>query len=245
MKNDLKDLLSQLNNLNYELLDPSTALAETDHEAPWFSNRFSVQLSWEDLDRFDTLNFKLPRSFKPSHSSARQSFNWREAAQFMEACLSNGITWGFDQEDYEVNPETYQSLFNSAIEHLQAQQPAQSCEEILAEFDSWAGTPLDIMSIYGDADFGNNLFADRFEVNVPVSIRSEKEDVVVKANIPWVKFNGFKNVDLYPSEMNLKTVLSLLPVRVNSQQMRVSFVDGEFRLEMPRAEEASQKKEAL
>lgn len=236
MREDVNKIDSLLDNLGYELLDSSAAFAELASDYQPVASP-APQLNSEDLDHFDTLSIKLPANC--FSDSANKETNWKQILCQMESSLSNGIVWLFDQEGCEaVNEQTYQGLFNTAISNLKEQQPAKSYLEMLAEFDSWTGTPLDILSPYGDIDFGHNIYADNFEVNVPISIVSQNEDIIVKANIPWVKANQFQSMDPYPSQLNLKSVLSLLPVRVNSREVKVTFENGEFRLEVPRVDEA-------
>lgn len=235
MRESIKYDLMKLKNIGYELLDPTAALAEICNE-PQYAPAPSPQLSAEDLDCFDTFNFAI--SSAPIISiAADSSINWNEKLRYLEASLSNGCIWLFDEDQSaEACVQTYYCLFNTAVDHLNQQQPKKSMEEILAEFDSWAGTSMDILSPYGDIDFNNNFYEDSFEVNVPVSIISQNEEIIVKANIPWVKPKLFNNLENNPPQVDLKSVLSLLPVRVNSREVKVSFDNGEFRLEAPRME---------
>ncbi len=242
MKDFAKDLL-ELANPGYDLLDPASAL-DVYQEVRETYAFVSPQLSSDELSQFDSFAIPGELSLKPKRSASNSV--WRHVARVMEANLSNGMVWLYDEDDdTPISPEMYQSLFNSAIDHLNSQQPDISFTELLNRFDSWAGTPMDILSPYGDFDFGHNIFGDGFEVNVPISISSENEEIVVRANIPWMKHDRIDSRDLYPSELNLKSVLSLLPVRVNSKEMKVSFENGEFKLEMPRVEEAQSHKRAL
>lgn len=234
MKENQRNNLWQLENIGDNLLDPTAALAEICNE-PQYTPDPAPQLSAEDLDRFDTLSFVIPTPMTEHRNE------WNEKLRFLEASLSNGCVWLFDEDrDEEDCAQTYQRLFQTAVDHLNQQQTSQSVEEVLALFDSWAGTPLDILSPYGDIDFNHNIFEDSFEVNVPVSIISQNEEIIVKANMPWIKAQNFKNLDDQAGiQVDLKSVLSLLPVRVNSQEVKVTFENGEFRLEAPRMEEKS------
>lgn len=235
MRESIKYDLMKLENIGYELLDPAAALAEICNE-PQYAPAQSPQLSAEDLDRFDTVNFAIP-SAPITNIIADSNVNWNEKLRYLEASLSNGCIWLFDEDrSDEVCAQTYEHLFNTAVDILNQQQPAKTMEEVLAEFDSWTGTPMDILSPYGDIDFNNNIYEDAFEVSVPVSIISQNEEIIVKANIPWFKAKHFNNLDNNPPQIDLKTVLSLLPVRVNSREVKVSFDNGEFRLEAPRME---------
>ncbi len=239
MKETMKIDMRQLDNLGYELLDPTAALAELANE-PQYVPTPAPQLSAQDLDNFDTLSFAVPSAPITQVTQPDNPVNWNEEFRYLEASLSNGCIWSFDEDQSdEVCVQTYQTLFNSALDILNQQKPSKTTEEVLAEFDSWVGTPLDILSPYGDIDFNHNIYEDEFEVSIPVSIISQNEEIIVKANMPWVKAKHFKNSDHLPS-IDMKSVLSLLPVRVNSQEVKVSFVNGEFRLEAPRVETGSE-----
>lgn len=154
----------------------------------------------------------------------------------LEQAFSNGIVWETSADDFVPSLELEKTFYNEAITHRNNTTTKKSLEEVLATFDSWVGTPIDILSPYGDIDFGNNIFADNFAMDVPVKIYSEKDDLVFKVDAPWMKVEAFDDVDLYPSQLNLKSVLSMLPVTVNSKELKASFVDGEFRLEVPKNE---------
>lgn len=218
------------------LLDPSVAMAEICNQ-PQYTPNPSPPLSNEDLERFDTLSLVIPVG-SITNSANEPGTDWNKQLLSLEASLSNGYAWVFEEvRDKEIGEQTYQQLFKSAVDILNQQQPHQSVEEVLAQFDSWTGTPIDILSPYGDFDYHHNIYEDSFEVNVPVSIISQKEEIIVKANIPWIKAKHFEDLDdKTATEIGLKSVLSLLPVKVNSRKVKVSFENGEFRLEAPRLE---------
>lgn len=66
-----------------------------------------------------------------------------------------------------------------------------------------------------------------FAFDVPLRICSIDNDVYMEADIPD---------DFFPGELNLKSVLTQLPERLNTGHMKASFKDGTFRLEMPMKE---------
>ncbi|HQA06695.1 MAG TPA: hypothetical protein PLM20_02065 [Syntrophomonadaceae bacterium] len=239
MKDNLKLGLEYLGNFEGNLLDPNIALAEI-YSQPQYTPAPSQPLSAEDLDRFDTLSLVIPTGPIEGSFDEHSNVNWKEQLLALEASLSNGYAWLFeDVRDGEIIEQPSRQLLQSAIDLLNQQQTDQNVEEVLALFDSWTGTPMDILSPYGDFDFNHNIFEheDTFEVNVPVSIISHKEEIIVKANIPWIKAKQFENLDdKAAAQIDLRSVLSLLPVKVNSREVKVSFENGEFRLEAPRAD---------
>lgn len=200
---------------NYSLLDPEIELGEIFHETQIISNNQT-------------------ETVKPSSQ-------WAEFFQYLESSLSNGIVWQTEQYDFQPSPELESSFYNTAITHLDSHL-SKSFEETLEDFDKWTGTPVDILSPYGDIDFGNNFFIGDFSVDVPVKIYSEDNNYVLTADVPWIKVDSFAHMDLYSEKLNLKSVLSSLPISINSQKVRASFQNGEFKIEMPRADTIEQKK---
>ncbi|NLB88081.1 MAG: hypothetical protein GX790_02470 [Syntrophomonadaceae bacterium] len=208
---------------SYNLLDPTSALGEI--ETNQFISLDNKQSEITEVESADNV------SVKPNIITEDQ----KAVFQFMELFFSNGIIWETDLEDFIPNPIVEKSFYLEAVNSREQITNDKSLEEVLAEFDSWAGTPLDILSPYGDVDFGNNIFTDDFEMEVPVKIYSEDDDLVFKVDAPWIKIDSFNDV-VYPSKLNLKSVLSVLPVTINSKQLKASFVNGEFKLEVPKKE---------
>ncbi len=207
---------------SYNLIDPNLSLADVYSEPV----EVAPQHDTLDVDNFD--NVSLPISLLTREKKA--------VLKQLEMAFSNGIIWETDAEDFSSNPKVEKTFYLEAINHREETINNTSLEKVLAQFDSWTGTPLDILSPYGDIDFGRNIFADDFELDVPVKIYSEANDLVFKIDAPWMKIDTFKDIELYPNRLNLKSVLSVLPVKVNSKELKASFVDGEFRLEVPKKE---------
>ena len=69
-------------------------------------------------------------------------------------------------------------------------------------------------------------------MNVPGKYYQPKRRDYRQSQYPWIK--QFENLDNKgAAQINLKSVLSLLAVKVNSPEVKVSFENGEFRLEAP------------
>ncbi|HZK43970.1 MAG TPA: hypothetical protein VFC73_06740 [Syntrophomonadaceae bacterium] len=207
----------------YSLIDPTTFMSD---DNPTISTPI-VNHNSDLVDEADNVSVKLDE-----HTIVDKKSLFEQ----LEASFSNGMLWEADLDSFTTNPEVEKSFFMEAVEHRNKAMTEKSLETILSEFDNWTGTPIDILSLYGDIDFGYNIFTDGFEMDVPVKIVGEADDLVFKVDAPWMKINTFKDVDLYPSRLNLKSVLSLLPITVNSNELKASFVDGEFRLEVPKNE---------
>ncbi len=159
-----------------------------------------------------------------------------EIHQNMDQYFSDGTIWGTDGGDFNPNRRLWENSNYGVVDLDKWTISDSALEEILYSFDNWAGTKLDILGPYGDIDYNNNIFAENFELNVPVKIYSEDDDLVFKVDAPWMKVESFDDVDLYPSKLNLKSVLAMLPVTVNSKELKASFINGEFRLEVPKNE---------
>ena len=247
MKNTIDQYLTELNRVAYDILDPNFAMDEASiiyTESSMFSD---APLSDEDLDLFDTISWTMspnPESKVQKPQAKTSLFDFASLEQACRTAMDAGYFWGTDDMDLEILG-TLDADFESAINHLTEECFPVSEEDLLAQFDNWSGTPMDILSFYGDVDYGHNIYEEGFEMDLPIRIFSSNYDIIVKANVPWVKVDSFEAMDVYSNKINLKSVLSLLPVRVNSREMKVSFVDGEFKLEMPRIEEKETKLEKL
>lgn len=223
MSKDLNEVLNALCAADYNIFDANLGFEEYHEEVFTYSPSVDVA----DIDSFDCVS--IPTTIQSNHTSTNHP-DWAKLVKEVET----GETYFWDQYDDFImadllDKQQYDTASAAVQENI---VPGKSLEEVLAEFDSWAGTPVDILSYYGDFDLGNNIFEGDFHMDVPVKIYSRDEEVVVKASFPWIKANSFENI--YPDELNLKSVLSILPVRVNSQEVKASFVNGEFKLEFPK-----------
>jgi len=247
LKNTIDRYLSELNRVAYDILDPNFAMDETPIFYTGSSMFPDAPLSDEDLDLFDTVSWVMSPNPESESQKPQANTSLMDFASLEQACrvaMDSGYFWGANDMDLNVLGKMDTDL-ESAINHLNEECFPVSEEDLLAQFDNWSGTPMDILSLYGDVDYGHNIYEEGFEMDLPIRIFSSNEDLIVKANVPWVKFDSFEAMDVYSNKINLKSVLSLLPVRVNSREMKVSFVDGEFKLEMPRIEEKETKLEKL
>ncbi|MGI5880680.1 MAG: hypothetical protein ACOX6L_08820 [Syntrophomonadaceae bacterium] len=247
MKNTIDLYLSELNQMVHDILDPNIAM----DDAPVIYNGSSMfsdePLSDDDLDFFDTVSCTMFSNPVPKPKATPTRTSLLDFASLEQACriaLDSGDFWGAGDMELDIMG-ILDTDFELAINHLAEECFTVSEEELLAQFDNWSGTPMDILSFYGDVDYGHNIYEEGFEMDLPIKIFSSNEDIIVKASVPWIKVDSFEAMDVYSNQINLKSVLSLLPVRVNSREMKVSFVDGEFKLEMPRIEEKETKLEKL
>ena len=228
MKKTLNEVLDVLNNGNCNLFDADWESEEFQRENPVYS----IGVNTSDIDSFDCVSIRA-QSTDYVRSEPKIQPEWK---QFIDD-LKTGKTYFWDHNDDTAQKQQYEVSSPIIQNNLVT---GKTLEQVLAELDSWAGKSVDIFSCNDDLDVVPNIFAGDFKMNVPVSIYSQNEDVVVKANFPWLNTNSFENI--YPSELNFKSVLSVLPVRVNSQKVKASFINGEFKLEFPKESEQMEEK---
>ncbi|HHW61405.1 MAG TPA: hypothetical protein GX404_05835 [Syntrophomonadaceae bacterium] len=65
------------------------------------------------------------------------------------------------------------------------------------------------------------------EIKIPLKMRSIDDKYFLEATVPD---------DLFPEQLNFKSVLFQLPERINAGYMKASFQNGSFRLELPSKE---------
>lgn len=224
MEKSLEEVLCAVYSSDYNIFDDTLAFNE-DYEPV----SYSPDVEAVDIDAFDCVSIPAFESTGYIKSIDRKQQDWAKFAREIET--GETVFWDSYDEFTLADLENVRLSFASAVSEIQTEDN-QTLEETLAEFDNWAGTPVDILSCYGDYEYGHNVFEGDFDMNVPVRIYTCDDEVVVKANFPWIKSNSTE--EIYPDELNLKSVLSILPVRVNSQEVKASFVNGEFKLEFPK-----------
>jgi len=228
MSHQLETLFASLHGFGSELIDPTLSLAEV-YSQPNRPVLLKAAIT-EDIEAFDNVSIKFatPVNDQPKVQP-------KEVLQRVASLIASGYFWDEDVSEITTSPLIEKSLQHVAVQHLKDTIASKGLEDVLHEFDAWTGTSIDILSPYGDVDFGHNVFADEFELDVPVKIYTQQDDIVVTADIPWIKVGT--DTQGIPAQLDLKSVLALLPVRVNSREMKATFTDGQFKLEMPIKEE--------
>ncbi|SHG98644.1 hypothetical protein SAMN02745221_01416 [Thermosyntropha lipolytica DSM 11003] len=194
---------------------------------------FDPNYAWRDVEAGSQMeDLRTAQNEKTEDKSY-----WQNVFRFMEAALSNGIIWEIEPEEISANNAREAEYYQAALQSLNDE--LEKTEHILALFDNWAGTPVDILSPYGDISWGENIFAsaeDDLTLEIPVKVYRKDTDYVIKANMPWIKIGEFTDMPLDP-KINLKSVLAALPLRINSREAKISFVNGELKVEVPEAAE--------
>ncbi len=224
MEKTLDEVLSALNSGVYNIFNVDLAFEEYENNV-----NFAAREEIVDIEYFDCVSIPVFSGNDYIRDEGNMEPDWELFANDIET----GKTFFWDSYDDFILADLADTKldYDTAISYNQL-TGNKTLEETLAEFESWAGTPMDILSCYGDYEYGHNIFEGDFDMDVPVRIYASDEEVIVKANFPWMKSNSTENI--YPDELNLKSVLSILPVRVNSREVKASFVNGEFKLEFPK-----------
>ncbi|MBO8159931.1 hypothetical protein [Thermosyntropha sp.] len=195
---------------------------------------FDLNHAWETVDLPIYPEESQIQSTNAKRTDISASY-WKDIFQFMEATLCNGMTWDVDPSDISEENTFTKRHYENALQTVA--EESKSFEEIVSEFDRWIGTPVDILSPYGDISWGENVFLEEdLTLEVPVKIYRKDSDYIVKANVPWIKVDEFNDMPA-DTKINLKSILAALPLRINSRQAKISFVNGELKLEVPKAAE--------
>ncbi|CFX94837.1 Uncharacterized [Syntrophomonas zehnderi OL-4] len=235
---DLVQAFEALNQNEINILDINYAFEEIDPPVPVsMSVRFSTRNA--DLDDFDWAgirfaNYDYDMEMKDFTSDQPDPIiNSKDFYRSIEAIISNGFFWETDDEEFSPSPELQISL-GIAPRKSDKQDP----HKILRQFNRLPENEIDIFSTDDGIFESNYKVVSNFEVNVPLKVYSEDEDWVIKADLPDIVFyNVSPRDDVFPEQLNFKSVLALLPDRINVRQFKPSFVDGQFRLELPKREE--------
>lgn len=234
-------ILEALNENHVDLLDVNRTFQELEPITPVLSCSKSFTVQDVDLDEFDWAGIKfadfdfnarslVANGVKPA------AFDSKEFYKSVEAIISNGYFWEADDEDYSPSPEFRMSL--GLQPKTKAQFEKSDVNKMLRQFNRLPNNELDVLSSEDTIFESNYKVVSNFEINVPLKVYSEDEDWVIKANLPDIVFNNTSSgEDVFPEQLNFKSVLALLPDRINTRQLQPSFVNGQFRLELPKREE--------
>ncbi len=235
-------VLDALNTVNNDLLDFDRVFSELEvkkSELAWSENLVPRDI---DLDEFDWAGIKFKtRDFDADkvvlHETVKpDSFNSLEFYKSIEAVISNGYLWEVEQDEYSLSPEFELSMGFNPRNHRRTD--SQDINKLLRQFDRLSENEIDILSADDSIYETNYKVVNNFEINVPVKVYSEGEEWIIKANIPDIVLNNTSpGSDIFPEQLNFKSVLALLPERINTRQLQPTFVNGQFRLELPKREE--------
>lgn len=237
------DIWNALNKVTLDLLDPYRAYDELNITTPNLSFADHFTATEENLDEFDWTGIAFENYNEPEHSyvnytrkPAEKSMEWAALCQHVEQSIANGFL--LDTEPVETRFTPYVNPLYSRMPVSSRREPKQDIQKLLRQWDRLPANTIDILSPYDSVfESGHRLF-NSFEMNVPLKIYSQDEEFVVKADPSDIVFNMKAAGETgFPEQLNFKSVLALLPDRINARQLQPTFVDGQFRLELPKREE--------
>lgn len=236
-----------LSKVSMDLLDPYRAFDELDQTGPTLSFADYFYASEENLDEFDWTGIKFDNNSDLDHdynviesTSQKELLNWTDFCQYIEASIANGYLWEADPAEYSLTPRVN---FVRNRHRTNRREAKQDTNKLMRQLDRLPINKVDILSPDDSVFEASYKVVNSFEMNVPLKIYSQDEEFVIKADLPDIVFNSSSTGEaFYPEQLNFKSVLALLPDRINTRQLHPTFVDGQFRLELPKREDLKSKK---
>lgn len=243
-----EEIWAVLNTVSLDLLDPYRAYDEISQSSPAlvFADHFLV--NEENLDEFDWSGIKFEGYGDSNHDYQVVNnqvqeipLSWTEICREIEASIAAGYFWDEEPVEYQAVP-----LINPLYSRLNRNNRREAKHDVSKLFRQWDRLPANVMDILSPDDliFENNYrIVNNFELNVPLKIYSQDEEFVIKADLPDIVFNNMATEEVaFPEQLNFKSVLAMLPDRINTKQLQPTFIDGQFRLELPKRDEQKAKK---
>lgn len=243
-----EDMWAALGKVRMDLLDPYRAFDELNQTSPKLSWSETFCASEENLDEFDWTGIKFEGSNDSNHdyeviASIGQDhpLNWEEVNQSIAGSIAKGYLWEIDPEEFSLIPQV--NTFRNRQSRINHRESKQDMNKLFRQLDRLPANGVDILGLDDNIFENSYKVVNNFEMNVPLKIYSQDEEFVIKADLPDIIFNSPSADELYfPEQLNFKSVLALLPDRINTRQLHPTFIDGQFRLELPMREEQKSKK---
>jgi HSP20 family molecular chaperone IbpA len=225
----LEAICRELNELNHGLMD----IYQEYGEAPAYDSAVSSEkfkISQENLDEFDwsgmQYNFSLDLT-----EAAPKAIDWNEVDALINEAIANGHL--VEPEAYDYSSKRYygSNILHSAGTYFKGDTHDKNF--MLRQLKRLEDNPADVLSLDDSVFDRSHNKVSNFEMKVPLEIHGEGEELVIKADIPDILFSSANAEDL---NVPFKSVLALLPERINTRQLKPTFVDGQFRLELPKRE---------
>ena len=225
----LEAICRELNELNHGLMD----IYHEYGDAPVYDSTFSsgsFDASQENLDEFDwsgmQYNFNLDLTEPVS-----KEIDWNEVNALIDTAIANGHLIEPEATDYSSRRYFGTNVLRSAGTYYKGD--TYDKEFMMRQLKRLEDNPADVLSLDDSAFEMSYNRVSNFEMKVPLEIYSKGEELVIKADIPDILFNSTNAEDL---QLPFKSVLALLPERINTRQLKPTFVDGQFCLELPKRE---------
>lgn len=226
-KNDVYELFIDIEKINNSIIDPVEAFSERNDECKQSEYSTAFAYGDENLEDFDWSGIKFATdSFELIEAPSEP---WSKTIIDIRNTIDNGYFWDMPADEYGHHKDF---IYKAA----KIQKPIQSfkVQTFFKELDRLPVDRIDILSSKDEIYDLNDLLSKRFEMDVPLKICNENDGFILKADIPDILINQEKADKRFPSNINLKSVLALLPERINTRSFKAYFEDGEFRLEVPK-----------
>lgn len=228
-KEKIEAICKDLNELKGGLLD----IYQDFDYAPAYQTEFSSEkfvVSQENLDEFDWSGMQCHFVFDVDSPEPKQ-IDWNEVIASIETAIANGHFMEPDASDYyPVRP-----YGSNVLRQAGAYYKGDTLDTgfMLRQLNRLGDNNVDILSP-DDSIFERSYNRiSNFEMKVPLEIYGQDEELIIKADIPDILFNSSEAENM---NIPFKSVLALLPERINTRQLRPTFIDGQFRLELPKRE---------
>jgi hypothetical protein len=229
-KNDkLEAICRELNELDHGLLDIYQEYGEApDYDSAFSSEKFNA--SQENLDEFDWSGMQYDFSLDLTKAAAKE-IDWNEVNALIDTAIANGHLMEPEAHDYSSRRYYGSNVLRSAGTYYKSDMHDK--EFMLRQLKRLEDNPGDILLLDDIAFDRSYNKVSNFEMKVPLEIYGKDEELVIKADIPDIFFNSANVEDI---RLPFKSVLALLPERINTRQLKPTFVDGQFYLELPKRE---------
>ena len=225
----LEAICRELNELNHGLMD----IYQEYGEAPVYDSAISSErfvASQENLDEFDWSGMQYNFSLDLTETAAKE-IDWNEVNALIDAAIASGHLMEPEAIDYSSRRYYGSNVLRSAGTYYKSDIHDKGF--MMRQLKRLENNPGDIMSLDDSAFDRSYNMVSNFEMKVPLEIYGKGEELVIKADIPDIFFNSTNADDL---RLPFKSVLALLPERINTRQLKPTFVDGQFCLELPKRE---------
>lgn len=236
-----EEMWQVLNNLSGDLLDIYQAYQEVPISNPPLNFTSQFKVSEENWDAFDWSSMHYEFDQVSLQDAVPEKVDWDELFRSIETTVAKGCLWETDASEYRPTLQYGANVLRRSAAYYKGD--TQDMGLLLRQLDRLPANNVDILST-DDSVFEKSYYVvSNFEMKVPLEIYGQGEDLIIKADIPDILFNSLNASDMkLPEQINFKNVLALLPERINTRQLRPTFIDGQFRLELPKREEKRAKK---
>ncbi len=228
-------ICQELNEMSHGLLDIYQDYNNVPNNHLMISSE-SFAISQENLDEFDWSGMQYDLHFDSADTTPPE-INWDEVNALIDTAIANGHLIEPDEADYSAKRYYGSNVQRGAGTYYKGD--TRDMNFMLRQLKRLEDNPADILSLDDHAFDRSFNMVSNFEMKVPLEIYGKGEELVIKADIPDILFNSSNAEDL---KVPFRSVLALLPERINTRQLKPTFVDGEFRLELPKREEKRTRK---